>query len=72
MDGKIKKGRGRREKEKKIKQEDPYHTVLKPGPGLFFFYLSVTNSSFHSSPLSSTFSPHLIYCLSTASLAILE
>lgn len=60
----------RKRKEKKTNKQHPYHAVLKPGPSLF---LSVYDKFKRSlSPLSSTFSLHLIYCLSTASLAILE
>lgn len=66
--------RGKEKGREGEKKQNNNNTPITPSSSLAqaCFYLSMTNSSFHSSPLSSTFSPHLIYCLSTASLAILE
>lgn len=57
------------QEEPKIKQ-GAYDAVVKPGPRLFLsacdkFKLSLLSPSLF-------FFPHLIYCLSAASLAILE
>lgn len=64
------KRNGGGKKKPKIKQR-PYHAVVKPSPRLFLsacdkFKLSLL------SPSLLFFSPHLIYGLSAASLAILE
>lgn len=61
-----------KKQEPKIKQQ-PYHAVVKAGPRPFLsacdkFKLSLLSPSL----FFFFFSPHLIYCVSAASLAILE